>query len=114
MVKPLPKDKFVVIVHFDTQPMGFLINSRVSNWLRKRPKLLACEASISSSEHPALDHDSFVDCRDLYSFHHWDLNDRDPVSEQAKTNILEAIRVCPTIKRKYKQAILNREGVSGL
>jgi hypothetical protein len=110
-VKPLPKDKFVVIVHIDKNPMGFLVNSHISNWLRKRPHLLACEASISSDEHSCLKHDSFVDCHSIYAFFDWELtSERGEVSHRAKINILKAIRDCPTIERKYKEAILNRDG----
>jgi hypothetical protein len=101
----------VVIAHIDNKrPMGFLINSKISNWLRKRPGLLICEVSISAAEHTCLRYDSFVDCRDLFSFNDWEIKRRVAVSEQAKIAILQAIRDCPTIERKYKAAILQRDG----
>ncbi len=71
-VRPYPKDKFVVVVHIDKNAMGFLINSKISDWLRKRPDLLTCEASILVEQHPFLDHDSYVDCRDIYEFFEWE------------------------------------------
>jgi len=34
-----------------------------------------------------------------------------PISQQAKSDILRAIQACPVLERKYKYAILNREGI---
>jgi hypothetical protein len=109
--KPLPKDKFVVIAHFDQNAMGLLINTRVTDWLRRHPHLLACEATILAAEHKFLKYDSYVDCQDIFPFHEWELTGhRGEVSPHAKLAILAAIRDCPTIVRKYKTAILNRDG----
>jgi hypothetical protein len=109
--KPLPKDKLVVIVHIDATALGCFINSGISNWLRSRPNLLNCEASILAQEHRAcLTYDSVVDCQDLYSFHDGELaQDRGLVSARAKVSILKAIGNCPTVPLKYKTAILIRE-----
>lgn len=108
--KPLPKDKYVVIVSIDKNPMGFLINSKISNWLQQRPELLVCEVVIHSDEHLPLKHDSFVDCQSIYEFFDWELTRREgEVSLSAKKAILKAIRDCITIERKYKNRILNSE-----
>jgi hypothetical protein len=105
------KDKFVLIVFLGKNPRGFLINSNITNWIRKRPHLLACEAPILAAEHPFLKHDSCVDCHELYEFFEWELDkNMGKVSEQAKASVLTAIQLCPSIERRYKNVILRREG----
>ena len=42
------KDKFVVIVYIGKNPMGFLINSKVTDWLIRRPQLL--EAALEKHD----------------------------------------------------------------
>lgn len=109
---PQPKDKLIVVVHSDDENLfGFFINSRISPWLQQRPYLLVCEAEILSAEHPCLTHDSYVDCKDLYQFSEQELTEaREQISPQAKESILKALQVCPAVERKYKKAILSREG----
>lgn len=107
-VKPEPKDKFVIPVCFDGEKiMGFLINSRISNFVLNMPELIVCEAPIKESDHRHLRHDSFVDCHSLYPFYDWDFQgERGAVSDEAKKQILKAVRDCPEIVRKYKRMIL--------
>jgi hypothetical protein len=110
-----PKSKYVVIVHYaEGYPMGFLINSQLPRWLQKKPYLLPCEASIIATEHPSfLKYDSYVDCSRLFPFNGWDFKcDKGNVSLQAKADILEAVRNCRVLEQKYKQAILEREGIA--
>ncbi len=72
-VRPKPKDKFVVIVCIDKEARGFLINSRISSFVQKRPDLLACQAEINAIEDYVLKKDGFVDCSELYEFFEWEL-----------------------------------------
>ena len=107
--RPNPKDKFVVIVHIDSNPRGFLINSQISNWLQNRPKLLVCQARIQAQDAPFLSHDSYVACHDLYEFFNDELtNSRGPIDLQTKNAILQAVKTCPTIEQKYKNIILTQ------
>ena len=88
--------------------MGFLINSTVHAWIRSNPDRLACQAEISASDHSCLNHDSYVDCLDLYEFSDWELRQaRDEVSEQARQNIRAAVTKSKTIETKFKKLILD-------
>ena len=106
---PTPKDKLVAIVCRDLKPMGFLINSGVNRYIQKQPDLLACQAVIEASSHRCLDHDSYVDCVDLYPFEDAELVDgRDPISKQARAEIEKAVANSKTIEKRYKKLILGR------
>lgn len=111
-VKPKPKPKFVLAVAIvGDKVLAFMINSRISAFIRNKPELLVCEAAIVEKHHRWLSHDSFVDCRDLYDFYAWDFNShRGEISAEAKKSVLAAVRSCPTLKRKDKRMILRNGG----
>ena len=104
--------KYVVIVLIDTSPMRFYINSEITDWITARPGLWACEANISAEEHPVLTHDSYVDCQEVYRFQPRELTARkDKISANAKRAIVNAVRDCPKLERKYKEAILVQQDI---
>lgn len=104
------KDKFVLIACYDKDAMGFLINSKISNWLQNRPPRLVCEAPILAAEHSFLKHDSWVDCQSIFPFYSWDLNRQyGEISAKAKMSVMTAIHACPVLARKYKRIILQNE-----
>ncbi len=108
--KPQPKDKYVVIVYIDKNPMGFFINTRISNYILNKPHLLVCEAVIQANEHKILRYDSYVDCQKIYEFEDKELERRfDSMSDPAKLAILYAIRDCVTVEQVYKDLILEDE-----
>ena len=106
--KPRPKDKLVIAVCVEAEAiMGFLINSKVSNYIKNRPYLNVCQAGIGGEE-PGLQYDSIVDCHSLYRFTASDFaGDRGEISNNGKKQILEAVRDCPTIVKRYKKLILD-------
>jgi len=108
-ILPQPKNKFVVIVCIDGEKLlGFLINSSISNFVRSRPDLLICEVEITAEEHDFLKWNSVIDCHTLYTFYITDFEEeRGELSHQAAINVLQAVKDCPTITRKYKQLILD-------
>jgi len=75
---PNPKPKFVVIVHLNPIPHGFLINTKINDFIKNKPYLLQCEAKIYAGLHQNsfLVHDSYVDCRDIFPFQTEELTDR--------------------------------------
>jgi hypothetical protein len=108
--RPKPKDKYVVVAYVSKNAWGFLINSEVSKWLRERPKLLVCEAVILAAEHRCLKRDSYADCQIIYEFFGWELRNHEGViSRQAKINILQSIKGCPTLETRHKSIILENE-----
>jgi hypothetical protein len=109
-----PKDKYAVIACIDKNPMGFLINSRITPWLQKHHGLLVCDPQIRASEHSFLKHDSFVDCQMIYEFFDWEIERKvGLISKQAKADILKAIHDCPSLERRYKKLILSNENYPG-
>lgn len=105
--KPAPKDKFVVIVHKDPEPWGFFINTGIRPFVQNQPEMLACQVSIKATDYKYLDHNSYVDCNDLYLFKDTDLTDaKGPVNKKTKADIKKAIAVSKTIVVRHKKLIL--------
>lgn len=105
--RPIPKHKYVAIVCRDSVPRGFLINSNIHKYIRNRPELLICQASIEEANHKCLSRDSYVDCTDLYEFKDTELReDRGPISKQAVTQIQKAVSSSKTIEVRCKRLIL--------
>ncbi|NEP57941.1 MAG: hypothetical protein F6K31_13115 [Symploca sp. SIO2G7] len=106
--QPSPKNKLIVIAYIEPSPHGFLINSKINDYLKNNPRLLPCEALISSSQHSFLKYDSYVDCRDIFAFLEGELvNPRGSISEKAKQTIITAARHCPVLENIHKKRILN-------
>ncbi len=100
------KDKLVVIACFSVKYMGFLINSDINTFVKKRPQLLICEVAVKASDYQCLAHDSYVHCVDIYPFDDNELlNIRDPISDRTKLEIRRAVAASMTIERCYKKII---------
>ena len=105
--KPKPKNKFVVIVHKDPMPWGFLINTGIRPFVQKQPDLLVCQVSINATDYQFLDHNSYVDCTELYLFDDTELLDaKGPVNQQTKAEIKKAVAVSKTIIKRHQKLIL--------
>src|SRR5689334_11476007 len=108
-------NKYVVIVHVDENALGFFINSRLTQWIKDRPRLLVCNSPIflKENEH-VVDYDSFIDCQKIYEFGEHDIEKKlDKISDRAKSDMLKAIDDCPVLERRYKKLILSKEGYPG-
>lgn len=102
-----PKDKLVIVACFAETPMIFLINSTITEWLRKRPHLLVCDPVIRAAEHDCLRYDSYVHCQTIFPIEVALLtHDRGPISTTAREDILNAVQDCPVLERRYKNLIL--------
>jgi hypothetical protein len=55
-------EKRFVVVAVDERTVTLVINSEIGPFLKARPALLACQASIRAETHDFMDHDSHVDC----------------------------------------------------
>lgn len=107
--RPVPKPKFVAIVCFDFQFMGFLINSHIHPYIQARTHLLVGQALVDAASHPFLNANSYVDCNELYEFENSDLgveNFRGPVSVLAKAAIQKAVSSSRTITPRHRKLIL--------
>lgn len=106
--RPSPKPKFVAIVCHDTKFMGFLINSKIHQFIKKQPDLLASQAVIDAAHHPCLGRDSYADCTELYEFEDSELssgNYRCPIGVRSKAAIKKAVRQAKTIAPHYRNLI---------
>ena len=107
--KPKPKDKFVAVVCKDLKLMGFFINSKVHDYIQKRPSLLASQVGIKASDYSFLDHDSYVNCIRLYPFDDTELVDsRGAINTQTKVEIQKAVTNSKTLEKRYKKLILGK------
>ena len=106
--KPKPKPKLVAIAYVNPSPHGFLINSRINNYIRNNPNLLPCEALILASQHSSfLKNDSYVDCRDIFTFDTTELTEsRGLLSLDAQQAIIHAVNACPVLARIHKTKIV--------
>jgi len=106
--KPKPKDKFTAIVCKDLNCMGFLINTEIRPFIRNKPDLLKCQVKIKATHYRCLNHDSYIDCLDLYPFCDSELiNERDPINIVTKAEIKKAVSYAKTIEGRFKKVILN-------
>lgn len=104
---PFPKDKFVVIVCRDSRCMGFLVNTVIHPFILNRPGLLKAQIKIKVSDYSFLDHDSYIDCKDLYDFEDGELcNTRAPVNIITKAEVRKIVRDSDTIEPRYQKLIL--------
>lgn len=105
--KPLPKDKFVVIVYRALNPWGFFINSDIRQFVQNQPDLLICQVSIQAKDYKFLDHDSYIDCTDLFPFEDTELVDgKAQINDQTKADIKKAVAVSKTITVRHQKLIV--------
>jgi hypothetical protein len=89
--------------------MGFLINSKIRQWIKKEPTRLATQAQLLQIEHRFLDADSWVDCRNLYPFTDDELvSHRQRIGKRGIAAILEAVSNSTTIISDHKELIQKR------
>lgn len=106
--RPAPKSKFVAIVCYHSNFMGFLINTRIHPFIKRRPDLLACQAVIDVANHKFLDCDSYADCIELYEFEKSELNNhRGIIGSKAKKAIKLAVSKSKTIAPYFKNLIIS-------
>ena len=96
--RPVPKDKFIAIVCSTPKPMGFLVNTDIHPFIKSMPHLLSGQVSISATEYEFLDHDSYIDCVNLYSFEWSELtSERQHINDGTGAQIRGAVAISETI-----------------
>ena len=105
--KPIPKDKLVVVVYRALNPWGFFVNTGIRRFVQNQPELLICQVSIQATNYKCLDHNSYIDCSELYPFEDAELLDgRDTINKQTKTEIKKAVAASKTIVVRHQKLIL--------
>lgn len=114
--KPEPKDKFLVLVAVEPDPMFFVINSSVNEYIRRKTWLMQCQVEIGHEEHPFLNYHSFIDCtearrialREVYEQLERGIDRlKDEINHKVRDQIIAAVKFAKTIPAKQKAEILS-------
>jgi len=101
-----PKDKYVLVVCQDTECHAFFVNSKISRFIQNRPNMLACQVLLKASEYDFLQHDSYLNCSQLYAFDEMCFTyGRGTVLVHTKKEIKNAVAIATTIDQKYQEMI---------
>lgn len=104
--RPHPKNKYLLIAYVYPQIHGFFINSKINPFIKKSQHLLPCEAAIFCRHNLFLAHDSFVDCREVFSLERDELTDlRGRLDASGIRAVREAVRKCAVLEREHKARI---------
>jgi hypothetical protein len=113
---PKPKDKYLLLCCVDPLPLFFVINSKVSDFIKERDHLLRCQARLDVASHGFLDHDSFIACHEAKSEFSVDdinkqlLSDMDRIkgmiSNDVRDQVLAAVKTCTVLPNREKVWIL--------
>lgn len=60
-----PKEKFLLLAGMNPEPLFFVINSEVNDYIQGRAELLDCQVPLKRHDHSFLPHDSWVSCEKL-------------------------------------------------
>lgn len=110
---PRNKDKYLVIVCEETL-LAFIINSKIPNIAIKDPRLAPTQVLIEASTHSFLDHDSYINCNEVFKLSLEDIEKqilpdmnriKDPVTIKVIQAIKTAVAVAPALAPKDKKAI---------
>ncbi len=105
---PTPMNKFVAIVCRDSKFRGFLINTDINPYILERPALLMCQIDIRASDYRFLDHDSHINCVDLFPFEDNELlNLRCAINIMTKAEIKKAVKDSGLIEGRWEKLILS-------
>lgn len=74
-----PKEKYVVLVHLDDEPLIFVVNSKIHQFIVSRPDLNRCQVKLNADDYPFLSHDSYLDCSN-------------PITEMTRNEIVGQVR----------------------
>lgn len=111
-----PKDKFLVLAALEPEPLFFVINSKINDFIRKRAHLAQCQVEIGHEEHPFLRHHSFIDCTEVRKIALCDVHEqlerglgrlKDDISPKVREQIIAAVKFAKTIPAKQKAEILS-------
>jgi len=107
---PKPKNKFVAVVCRDSNYRGFLINTDIDPYILEQPILLMCQITIKVSDYKFLDHNSHINCVDLFPFEDNELalsNFRCNINIMTKAEIQKAVKDSGLIEGRWEKLILS-------
>jgi len=115
-----PKEKFLIIVYWGTKPLLFVVNSRVPEFIKRKPELSKCQVPITSLDYDFLDHDSFINCSEVYdSLESSEIINqiylelgriKGELSVTTKRQIIAVVRDAKTVSANHKRLIIDALG----
>jgi hypothetical protein len=103
-----PKSKYVAVVCLNPNPYGFLINSKISQFIKDRPALLSSQVAIAVQRYGFLDHDSYIDCARLFSFKSAELHSVQDIQNNTRRVIQRVVADSRLIEPVYKRLICGK------
>lgn len=100
-----PKPKYVVIACLNPNPYGFLINSEISQFIKARPTLLSSQVAIAAKRYGFLDHDSYINCAQIFSFRGGELHSIQDVQNNTRRAIERVVAGSTLIEPIYRRLI---------
>jgi len=100
------KDKYVAIVCANPNPYGFLINSKIHEYIQKRQYLLDAQVEILADKYGFLTHSSYIDCSKIFSFKIKNLHSIQKIQNNTKVAIKVAVSKAITVEDIYKKLIV--------
>ena len=111
-----PKDKFVILVVVNPEPVVFMVNSEISRWLQDRPALRDCQVTLHQHDHAFLNYNSYIDCTNaVRQFTTQDLERqlvqdlgkiKGKITQQEREAVLYSVQNCRTIESNLKGLII--------
>jgi hypothetical protein len=103
-----PKNKYVAIVCSSPNPYGFLINTKISSFVRRRPALLNSQVRVSAERYSFLGHDSYINCGQLLSFKRNELSSVQDIHNNTRRAIKRVVSASKLIEPIYKEIICGK------
>lgn len=116
-----PKPKYLILACIEPKLLCFPINTEIHPYIKKRPHLLQCQISISQNLHSFLDHDSFIDCKEVIELSLDDVKTqiladmgriKGKISTEVKSAIIRTILSSSMITPRHKKWISDSFGSS--
>ncbi len=87
---------------------GFLVNTEIRPFARNNPELFACQVIIKQSDYPTiLDHDSYIDCTQIYPFSEIELKNPNFLKTATRDNVKKVIKGASILEGKYQKLIFS-------
>jgi hypothetical protein len=115
-----PKNKLLLLLGIYSEPFFLMVNSKIHPYIETRAFLKSTQVLLKNSEHYFLAHDSYIDCREVYTT--FSLNDvvtqvqsdsqriRGFVNEETQEQVIAAIKASPVLEKQHKKIVLAELG----
>ena len=101
-----PKDKYLLLAGLDPGPLFLIINSKITEFMRRRPDLSKCQVEIDHNDHPFLRHHSFIDCTEAYRIGLNEIYAQLEVTQEIQAEVIAAVKFSRTLASQHKISIL--------